>query len=162
MIDAGYIDKKHMALLNIEDVVTATGGRIICSDGNPFTGVSIDSRTIREGELFIPLTGNRSEGHAFLTDALAKGQGALVSRLSGAREGKTLIQVDDTLKALQDIAQYIRTQRDIPVVAVTGSNGKTTTKELAYEILSTRYKAARNTANLSKHIVFPLSLTRII
>ena len=161
MIDAGYIDKKHMALLNIEDVVTATGGRIICSDGNPFTGVSIDSRTIREGELFIPLTGNRSEGHTFLTDALAKGQGALVSRLSGAREGKTLIQVDDTLKALQDIAHYIRTQRDIPVVAVTGSNGKTTTKELAYEILSTRYKAARNTGNFNNHIGLPLSLTRI-
>jgi UDP-N-acetylmuramoyl-tripeptide--D-alanyl-D-alanine ligase len=128
MIDAGYIDKKHMALLNIEDILTATGGRIICGGAHSFSGVSIDSRTIREGELFIPLTGNKFDGNAFLTDALAKGNGALVSRFSELREGKTLIRVDDTLKALQDIAHYIRLQRGIPVVAVTGSNGKTTTK----------------------------------
>ena len=118
MIDAGYIDKKHMALLNIEDIVKATGGTIICGDAHSFTGVSIDSRTIRGGDLFIPLTGNRFDGHAFLTDALEKGQGALVSRFSEPREGKTLIRVDDTLKALQDIAHYIRLQQDIPVVAV--------------------------------------------
>jgi UDP-N-acetylmuramoyl-tripeptide--D-alanyl-D-alanine ligase len=161
MIDAGYIDKKHMALLNIEDIVTATGGRIICGGGHSFTGVSIDSRTIREGELFIPLTGNRFDGHAFLTDALAKAQGALVSRLSEPRAGKTLIQVDDTLKALQDIAHYIRLQRHIPVVAVTGSNGKTTTKELSYSILSSRYKVTKNTGNFNNHIGLPLSLIRM-
>ena len=161
MIDTGYSDKKHMALLNIEDVVTATGGTIICGDAKSFTGVSIDSRTIREGELFVPLTGNRCDGHAFLAEALVKGQGALVSRLSGHREGKTLIQVEDTLKALQDIAHYIRLQKDIPVVAVTGSNGKTTTKELSYAVLSSRYKAARNTGNFNNHIGLPLSLTRI-
>ena len=111
--------------------------------------------------LFIPLTGNRFDGHAFLTDALEKGQGALVSRFSEPREGKTLIRVDDTLKALQDIAHYIRLQRGIPVVAVTGSNGKTTTKELSYAILSSRYKATRNTGNFNNHIGLPLSLTRI-
>ncbi|TFG35988.1 MAG: UDP-N-acetylmuramoyl-tripeptide--D-alanyl-D-alanine ligase, partial [Nitrospirales bacterium] len=76
-----------MALLNIEDIVTATGGRIICGDAHSFSGVSIDSRTIREGELFIPLTGSRFDGHAFLPNALRKGNGALVSRVSGPREG---------------------------------------------------------------------------
>jgi UDP-N-acetylmuramoyl-tripeptide--D-alanyl-D-alanine ligase len=161
MIDAGYRANINMALLNIEDIVTATGGRIICRGELSFTGVSIDSRTIREGELFIPLTGARFDGHAFLTDALAKGQGALVSRLGEPMEGKTLIQVDDTLKALQDIAHFIRLQRNIPVVAVTGSNGKTTTKELSHAILSSRYKAARNTGNFNNHIGLPLSLTRI-
>jgi UDP-N-acetylmuramoyl-tripeptide--D-alanyl-D-alanine ligase len=161
MIAAGYRVNTHMALLNTEDIVTATGGRIICRGAHSFTGVSIDSRTIREGELFIPLTGARFDGHAFLPDALAKGQGALVSRLSEPREGKTLIQVDDTLKALQDIAHFIRLQRDIPVVAVTGSNGKTTTKELSHAILRSRYKAASNTGNFNNHIGLPLSLTRI-
>ena len=161
MIDAGHSVEKHKALLHIEDILTATGGRIICGDAHSFTGVSIDSRTIRAGELFIPLTGSRFDGHAFLPNALSKGNGALVSRQSEPREGKTLIQVDDTLKALQDIAHYIRLQREIPVVAVTGSNGKTTTKELSYEILSTRYKAARNTGNFNNHIGLPLSLTRI-
>jgi UDP-N-acetylmuramoyl-tripeptide--D-alanyl-D-alanine ligase len=161
MIDAGYIEKEHMTLLNMEDIVTATGGRIICSGAHSFSGLSIDSRTIREGDLFIPLPGSKCDGHAFLTDALAKGNGALVSRVSEPREGKTLILVDDTLKALQDIAHYIRLQRGIPVVAVTGSNGKTTVKELSYAILSSRYKATRNTGNFNNHIGLPLSLTRI-
>jgi len=155
-------EREAMAILSIEDILTATKGKIICRNPDSFTGISIDSRKILKGELFVALKGSRFDGHDFLQDALEKGSGAMVSlQATGPVHDKTIIYVGDTLKALQDIAHYIRLSRNMPVVAVTGSNGKTTTKELISSILGTQYKVMKNTGNLNNHIGLPLSLTGI-
>jgi len=154
--------REVVGILTIEDIITATGGEVIYGNSNTFTGVSIDSRTIKEGELFIALKGGRFDGHNFLHEALKRGSGSLVNIYP--REpvnGKTIIYVNNTLRALQEIARYMRLKKDIPVIAVTGSNGKTTTKELIASILSTGYRLLKNTGNLNNHIGLPLSLTRI-
>ena len=156
------IHEQNMVMLTIEDIIKATGGKIICSDSNTFAGISIDSRTIKEGELFIALRGSRFDGHNFLNEALKRGNGAIVNfQPAGTIKGKTIIYVNDTLKALHEIARYMRLKRDIPVIGITGSNGKTTTKELIASILSTGYTVLKNTGNLNNHIGLPLSLTRI-
>src|SRR4030042_2002669 len=154
--------REVMGILTIEDIITATGGKVIYGNSNTFTGVSIDSRTIKEGELFIALKGGRFDGHNFLHEALKRGSGSLVNIYPGEPvNGKTIIYVNNTLRALQEIARYMRLKKDIPVIAVTGSNGKTTTKELIASILSTGYRLLKNTGNLNNNIGLPLSLTRI-
>jgi len=151
-------------MLTIEDIIKATGGRVVCSNGCPplFSGVSIDSRAIKEGELFIALKGAKFDGHDFIFKALEKGSGAMVSFPPPTYiKGKTIIYVKNTLKALQDIARYMRLRRNVPVIGVTGTNGKTTTKELAASILGTKYKALKNTGNLNNQIGLPLSITEL-
>jgi UDP-N-acetylmuramoyl-tripeptide--D-alanyl-D-alanine ligase len=149
-------------VLKIKDIITATGGKVICDNAHTFTGVSIDSRSIQEGELFIALRGKRFDGHDFLQEALRIGSGALVT-LPPAEliEGKTIISVEDTLQALQRIAHDMRFKKAIPVIGVTGSNGKTTTKELIASILSSAYRVLKNAGNLNNHIGLPLTLTKI-
>lgn len=155
-------EKEGMTTIKVTEIIEATDGKLISCEAGSFTGVSIDSRKINEGELFIALKGNRFDGHAFLSEALQRGGGAIVSLpLSEPVKGKTIISVNDTLKALQNIAHSMRSKQHIPVVAVTGSNGKTTTKELISLILSTRYRVLKNTGNLNNHIGLPLSLTKI-
>lgn len=156
------MDEENTDMLTIEDVLNATGGNIVSSNSHSFTGVSIDSRTIREDELFIPLKGDRFDGHDFLYDALQKCIGALIHHpLKKPAEGKTIIFVKDTLRALQQIARSVRLKRNIPVVAITGSNGKTTTKELIASILGTGYRILKNAGNLNNHIGLPLSLAKM-
>jgi len=155
-------ERDTMAVLTIEEIIAATGGEVLCRDTGSFTGVCIDSRKIAEGELFVALKGEHFDGHDFLFDALEKGDGAIVHSPPVMHlAGKTIILVRDTLKALQDIAHSCRVKRDIPVVGITGSNGKTTTKELTAAILGTQYRILKNTGNLNNHIGLPLSLTKI-
>jgi UDP-N-acetylmuramoyl-tripeptide--D-alanyl-D-alanine ligase len=151
-----------MGILSIEDIIKATRGKVIYSSADSFTRVSIDSRTIKEGELFIALKGSRFDGHDFLDEALNKGSGAIVSNpLEKPIRGKTIISVQDTLKAIQNIAHFLRLKRDIPVIGVTGSNGKTTTKELIASILGTKYKVLKSRGNLNNYIGLPLSLIEL-
>jgi UDP-N-acetylmuramoyl-tripeptide--D-alanyl-D-alanine ligase len=156
------VDQEIVKILKTEDVITATGGQVISGHADSFAGVCIDSRKIKDGELFIALRGDRFDGHDFIREALEKGSGAVISMPGlGPVKDKTIISVKDTLKALQNIAHFVRSKRDIPVVAVTGSNGKTTTKELITSVLNTRYRVLRNPGNLNNHIGLPLSLTNI-
>lgn len=150
-----------MATLTVKEIIDATGGRVIygTSEGTSFSGVSIDSRSIREGELFIALKGERFDGHDFLMDAMGKGRGAVVSVPPVAPvRGKTVIYVKNTLKALQDIARHGRLKRRSIVIGITGTNGKTTTKELIASILGIRHKVMKNSGNLNNQIGLPLSL----
>ncbi len=125
-----------------------------------FTGLSIDSRSIGDGELFVALKGERFDGHSFLGDALKRGAGAIVDREpEGLFEGRTLICVSDTLRSLQDIARQMRSSRNIPVVGVTGTNGKTTTKELVASVLGQRHKVLKTRGNLNNHIGVPLCIS---
>lgn len=151
-----------MAGITVKRVIEATEGKLISGDAGVFTGVSIDTRTISDGDLFFAIKGKRFDGHDFLEDALSKGMGAVVdTEPSSMPESKILVYVEDTLKALQDLACSLRSDKDIPVIAITGSNGKTTTKEMAYEILSKRYRVLKNEGNLNNHIGLPLTLTRL-
>jgi UDP-N-acetylmuramoyl-tripeptide--D-alanyl-D-alanine ligase len=151
-----------MTELTIEKIIKATGGELLTQESMTFYGVSIDTRTIKERDLFFAIRGDRFDGHDFLEDALAKGGGAVVDTKPGKLpQGKVLIYVGDTLRSLQDLAHYLREERDIPVVAVTGSNGKTTTKEMLYSILSKKYKTLKNEGNLNNHIGLPLSLMKL-
>src|SRR4030066_328827 len=107
--------------LKVEDILAATGGKILSGNSIVFAGVSIDSRTIQDGELFIALRGSKFNGHDFLHAALRKGNGAIVNHSPAAAiEGKTIISVEDTLKALQELARYMRLKKDIPVIGITG------------------------------------------
>ena len=148
--------------LTVEKIIKATGGELLTQDSKTFHGVSIDTRTIKDGDLFFAIRGERFDGHDFLKDALAKGGGAVIdTKPDVIPQGKVLINVADTLRSLQDLAHHMREERDIPVVAVTGSNGKTTTKEMLYSILSRKYKTLRNKGNLNNHIGLPLSLMKL-
>ncbi|MEK7823299.1 MAG: UDP-N-acetylmuramoyl-tripeptide--D-alanyl-D-alanine ligase, partial [Nitrospirota bacterium] len=156
---------KDMAVLTTEEIIEATSGKLLSGDlksPEHFRGVSIDSRTISDGEIFFTLRGQRFDGHDFLKEALLKGDGAVVDiEPQEVSEGKVIIYVEDTLRALQDLAHFLRLKQDIPVIVITGSNGKTTTKEMLYAILSKRFKVIKNEGNLNNHIGLPLSLTRI-
>jgi UDP-N-acetylmuramoyl-tripeptide--D-alanyl-D-alanine ligase len=151
-----------MAYLKTEDILAATGGTVLCEGQGTYTGVSIDSRTIGDGELFVALQGARSDGHQYLAAALGRGAGALVSIApQGTLSGKTIIRVGNPLLALQALAQYLRQKRAIPVIAVTGTNGKTTTKELIASIFSQKQKVLKTGGNLNNHIGLPLCISRM-
>ena len=125
-----------------------------------FTGVSSDTRTLAAGDLFVALTGPNFDGHNFLSQAIAKGAaGALLSR----KLGTTLpyVHVADTRKALGDLAAFWRRQFQIPVIAVTGSNGKTTVKEMIGAILAESGRGCVTRGNLNNDIGVPLTLLRM-
>lgn len=125
-------------------------------------GVSIDSRTVRGGELFIPIR-RVDNGHRYVEAAISQGAAASLWQKSepNAPEGVPLIYVDDTLDALQCLAAAYRKRLPVKVVAVTGSNGKTTTKDLIDAILATTFSVYKTKGNLNSRIGLPLSLLEI-
>lgn len=130
-----------------------------------FSGVSIDSRKVRDGDLFIAIRGENHDGHDYVFDALDRGAAAAVVARGWLSEQKrrsvrsrTLIPVDDTIKALQALSRYHRQRLGLPVVAITGSNGKTTTKDMTASVLRTRYRAMCSESSFNNHIGVPLTL----
>ena len=157
-----YIGSLSMAFITVDNILEATGGELLSENSTTFKGVSIDSRTISEGEVFFAIRGEKFDGHDFLENALIRGSGAVVDERPGSLpEGKVIVCVNDTLRSLQDLAHFLRIKRDIPVVAVTGSNGKTTTKEMIYVMLSRKFKALKNEGNLNNHVGLPLSIMQL-
>jgi UDP-N-acetylmuramoyl-tripeptide--D-alanyl-D-alanine ligase len=144
-------------------VAEATGGRLAAGNASrPFATVTADSRTVAPDGLFIALVGARLDAHAFVDDAIAHGvAGVLVSRMPASPEQAAVILVDDTLIALQRLAQDVRQRSRAHVVAITGSAGKTSTKEITANLLSSRYRVFRNPGNLNNHIGLPLSLLEL-
>jgi UDP-N-acetylmuramoyl-tripeptide--D-alanyl-D-alanine ligase len=152
-----------MRLISAGELVDAVKGTLITGRSEMvFTGVSIDSRSVRKGDLFVAIVGKRFDGHAFVPKALGKGApGALVSRRDfGACEDgdAVVVMVDETTKALQNLAKWHRRRFLCPIAAVTGSNGKTTTKDLAWAILAAKYRTVRNEGSKNNHIGLPLTL----
>jgi UDP-N-acetylmuramoyl-tripeptide--D-alanyl-D-alanine ligase len=152
----------------LEEVREATGGQVLGRfDRRPFAGISTDSRTVRAGELFVALSGERFDGHEFVGRALSQGAaGVIVSldRLAATAARHTevpVVGVPDTLRALGDLAGYWRRQHVIPLVAITGSNGKTTTKEMVAVILSRRLRVLKNQGNLNNLVGLPLTLLEL-
>ncbi len=125
------------------------------------TGWSVDSRTLRPGDLFFALHGPAHDGHAYVAEVLRKGAaGAVVDREVEAGTAPVL-KVEDSLKALQDLASAARREWAGQVVGVTGSAGKTTTKDVIAEMLAEGFKTAKTEGNLNNHIGLPLTLLRI-
>jgi UDP-N-acetylmuramoyl-tripeptide--D-alanyl-D-alanine ligase len=155
--------------MTAQSIAGVTGGRVL--QGNPATpigAVSIDSRTIRPGDLFVAIRGERFDGHRFAADALARGAAGVVISEPGAigagpagASAPLVIQVDDTTRALQAMARDVRRRSGARIVAITGSAGKTTTKEVTAEFLAARYRVFRNKGNLNNHIGLPLSLLEL-
>lgn len=147
-------------MLNLKDLRKATGGELIDFNPRKIEGFSIDSRTLSGGDFFIPLPGSRTDGHRFLEEAFEKGASGAFVRSSGYIEPEfsNLILVDDTESALLNAAESYRSKFDVPVVGVTGSWGKTTTKELIASILSNSGKVHKSPGNYNTEYGLPLSL----
>jgi UDP-N-acetylmuramoyl-tripeptide--D-alanyl-D-alanine ligase len=151
-----------MAGFKLQDILDATGGRILKEGSDYFSDISIDSRTISDSELFIAIRGARFDGHDFIDEALKKGAGAVVSYPPTTPvNGKTIIHVNNSLKALQDLAAFQRKKREIKVIGITGTNGKTTTKEMLCSIMKSTFSVLCSSGNLNNQIGLPLSLLKL-
>jgi UDP-N-acetylmuramoyl-tripeptide--D-alanyl-D-alanine ligase len=155
--------------LSAAEIAAATGGRLVTGDAaRRVERWSIDTRTLQPGDLFVAIRGEQFDGHQFVAAALAAGAvGAVVTATPSLPEAGTagpaplLIEVADTTRALQDAAREIRRRSGSKVIAITGSAGKTTTKELTAELLSGTRTVFRNKGNLNNHIGLPLSLLEL-
>jgi len=147
----------------VEDVLRATKGKLLKGNVNTaVSGISTDSRTIKAGEFFVALTGEKFDGHDFIDQAVSRDTaGVLVSKDIEETSVETVIAVTDTLQALGDIARLYRSGFDVSVVGITGSNGKTTTKDLTASVLGQKYSVLRNEGNFNNAIGVPLTLFRL-
>ncbi len=155
----------------IDDLLRATGGSLVAGpDTGVFAGICIDSRTIQKDEIFVAIKGSRYDGHAFVPELMEAGvRGIIVETpvadrqrlVKWAQAGGCCILVADTIRALGDLAAFHRRRIDIPVTAITGSNGKTTTKEMAAAVLATERSTLATTGNLNNEIGLPLTLLRL-
>jgi UDP-N-acetylmuramoyl-tripeptide--D-alanyl-D-alanine ligase len=149
-------------MLTAGEIVKATRGSLI--SGSPetsFTAISTDSRTVRDGDLFVALGGEHFDGHVFIAEALSKGATGAVVMKEGFRGKGTVISVEDTLAALGDIAALVRSRFNPAVVGVTGSTGKTTVKELCASILSLDGPCLKTEKNYNNLLGVPLSLLEL-
>lgn len=152
------------AQLGIAGVLEATAGVLVAPGASPgpLGSVSIDTRTLEPGALFVAIRGPRFDGHDFLEAAQAKGAvAALVERDVEAPAGLALVRVASTTRALSDLARQARRAAAVPVVAVTGSVGKTTTKDMAAELLAVRGPVLKTEGNLNNQYGLPLTLLRL-
>jgi UDP-N-acetylmuramoyl-tripeptide--D-alanyl-D-alanine ligase len=158
---SGGVEPTAAPSLSAADLVAITGGTLLSRSTRPIRGASVDSRTLRPGQLFVALPGERTDGHAFLADAVAAGAAGLV--VSRPVDSTTLgdisvVLVRDGLAALQAIAAAWRTRFAPLVVGVTGSIAKTSTKEAIASVLGTRYRTLKNEGNLNNEIGLPVTV----
>ena len=145
----------------VREICAAVGGTLLQGEGDALiTGVTTDSRAVSAGQLFIPLTGERFDGHAYIDSALTAGAaGCLTARTPETLlPGRSYVRVADTRLALAALAAWYRGRFDLPVVQITGSAGKTTTKEMVAAVLSQRYDTLKTQANFNNDIGTPLTL----
>lgn len=153
--------------MKISEILKITGGKSLAGGGDAdidLSKISTDSRTIKRGEFFIALSGPNYCGSLFAKDAFKRGAiGAIVESAdpSVMRGGRILIKVKDALKAMQDIASAHRAKFRIPVICVTGSNGKTTVKEMIAGVLSSKYRVLKNEGTKNNHIGVPRTLLKL-
>jgi UDP-N-acetylmuramoyl-tripeptide--D-alanyl-D-alanine ligase len=165
--DVGETEARGV-VLTVGTIARAMDGRVERGPADRrVEGVSIDSRTLAPGDLFIAIRGDRFDGHAFVDAAIAAGaMGAVVAGGAAVPAAAwpldvALIRVDDTTRALQALARHVRRQSGSQVVAITGSTGKTTTKEATAAFLGRQFRVMRSTGNLNNHIGLPLSLLHL-
>lgn len=152
--------------LTFQEIVEITGGELVQGNtGIVPKGFSIDTRTLEPGEVFTALKGERTDGHQYVQAAAQKGaSGALISSYPTGQELPeefVLIRVEDGMKALQDTAAYYRGKCDVRVIGVTGSSGKTTTKDLIAGVLEKCFYTLKTQGNLNNELGFPLMLLKL-
>lgn len=153
-----------MKSFSLEEISFAVGGQFVQGNKDELiNSVSIDTRTLKKGDLFFALIGDRYDAHEYLEQAAEKGASGLVISRGDVDLPKEIsaIKVPDTLAALTRLAAYNRQQNDTFVIGVTGSNGKTTTKDFIYTILSKKYPVLKNEGNLNNEIGLPLTLLQL-
>jgi UDP-N-acetylmuramoyl-tripeptide--D-alanyl-D-alanine ligase len=149
-----------MEELTIEEIVTATEGKLLYGHlVTKVSNISIDSRTVQPKDLFVAIKGKNLDGHKFVSEAIAKGAiGAIISDAKIKAKNSIMIKVKDTTEALGKIARHYREKFKPLVIAVTGSNGKTTTKEMISSILSRRMKVVKAQGSFNNDIGVPLTI----
>lgn len=154
-----------MEAMSIMEIMTAVNGTLLSGDATELLvqEVSTDSRTIKKGALFVPLSGENFDGHSYIGDALIGGASACLTAypLPSYLDGKVYIQVNDPQLALGILAQYYRRKFPIPIIAVTGSVGKTTTRDMLASVLSEKYRVLKTEGNFNNEVGLPLTLLRL-
>lgn len=150
--------------LSAGTIAAAMNGRLVDGDADRYvTGFSIDTRTLASGDLFFAIVAKR-DGHDFAAAASKRrAAGLVVSKpvSLGDDNESFVIEVADTTRALQDLARFVRKESGAKVVAITGSAGKTTTKDTIAELIGSRYRVVKNAGNLNNHLGLPLSLLEL-
>ena len=155
--------------MKIKDILKVTNGKMLIGDENLVCdSFSKDTRTIQNGDIYIGIKGENFDGNKFWKQALDNGAGGVIiqdvevstEELKNYKD-KTVIKVEDTLKALYEIAKYKRSLYDIPVVAITGSVGKTSTKDIIASVVSTQYKTLKTEGNNNNNIGLPLTILKL-
>jgi len=152
---------KEFLIADLAGIIKAHESRATSDERRFFTGVSTDSRTTQIGDCFFAIAGDNFDGHDYVPDAFAKGAACAVVNKNFKDDKlpyKTILKVEDTVKALGDFAGQYRRQGDFKVVAITGSVGKTTTRQIAYHILSRHYRVFQAPKNFNNDIGLPLTL----
>jgi len=152
-----------MAAFTVSEVCLATNGKARGSAYGEFTGICTDTRTVASGDLFIPLVGENFDGHDFIDQAVKNGAMGIISSRSeiSVPANIMVIVVADTLLALQDLARFHRRRFSIPIVAITGSNGKTTTKDMTAAIVASQLNVLKTEANYNNEIGLSLTLLQL-
>ena len=150
----------------VRDLVEATGGKLLC--GDPETSVArikLDSRQVESGDLFVPIIGERVDGHKFIPQVLDLGAAAVLTsehdEVPEECSKGAWIRVEDTKAALQDIGRYLRARLSLPLVGVTGSVGKTTTREMIAAALSAKYRVYKTPGNSNSQVGVPITISEI-
>lgn len=155
-----------MEAITIREIMEVVGGRMLGDYDDldqEITRVETDSRTIHEGSLFIPLSGERFDGHAYINSALEAGAAGCFTQREreSYQSGKFYIKVANTSRALRDLAKHYKQKFHIPFVALTGSVGKTTTKDMVAAVLGEKFKVLKTEGNLNNDIGVPMTLLRL-
>jgi len=150
--------------ITVKDIVNICQGKLICGDENIICKeFKKDTRTIKTGDVYVGIKGENFDGNTLYEEAFKNGAEVCIVSGIKAKEfrGKTIIEVKDSIKALQKIAEYKRRLYDIPVIAVTGSVGKTSTKDIIASVMSQKYKVLKTEGNMNNHIGLPMTILKL-
>ena len=155
-----------MEHVTVKDLVLGSGGALVSgSEETPVSHIRLDSRQVEPGDLFVPLLGERVDSHRFLPQVMGQGAAAVLTSQEPALPedgaGCAVIRVEDTKKALQKIGSYLRDRLTLPLVGVTGSVGKTTTREMIAAALSARFRVYKTPGNSNSQVGVPVTLSEI-
>ena len=152
-----------MQRLNVKDILAATGGTLVCgTEDFVISEIVTDSRKAGANMLFVPIVGDNNDGHDFIGSAFENGAETVVThRDIPAMAGKNIIRVRDTRIAFGDIARYYKEKYNLPTVAITGSVGKTTTKDMISAVLAMKYNTLKTQGNFNNDIGLPITVFRL-
>lgn len=155
-------------MIYVSDILEKFNGKLLCGDKDLLLdNFSHDTRTINEGDIYVGIKGEAFDGNLFYKDAFDKGAKCCIldniniDDIEDKYKDKTIVKVDDSLECIQSLARYKRSLYDIPVIGITGSVGKTSTKDMIYSVLKTKYKTLKTEGNNNNHIGLPFTILRL-